>query len=57
MADYSGYNDKHANARDRKREKRVTGNLMRGERSVFEIQKAQQNRDRRTVRKANKTDE
>ena len=34
-----GY-DRHANQRDRKRDKRQRDKLMRGNRSVFEIQKA-----------------
>lgn len=32
--------DRHASQRDKKREKRVIDRLMRGNRSVFEIQKA-----------------
>jgi hypothetical protein len=51
MADYSGNVDRHAAARDRKRKKKVNGALMRGERSVFEMQKAQRKRDRDTIRK------
>ena len=32
--------DRHANARDRKRERAKEAKVMRGNRSVFEIQKA-----------------
>lgn len=46
MKDYSQYgDDRHANARDRKREKREQDARMRGNRSVFEMQKAQAKRD------------
>jgi hypothetical protein len=38
--------DRHANQRDKKRERRQTNKLMRGNRSVFEIQKAIEKRGR-----------
>jgi hypothetical protein len=47
MKDYSEYDDSHAKSRDKKHDKRVEQKLMRGNRSVFEIEKSQQNRDRR----------
>lgn len=44
MAGMKDYNradgDRHANQRDKKRDKRMQQRLMRGNRSVFEIQKA-----------------
>lgn len=36
----SQYTDRHANARDRKRKRAIEKKAMRGNRSVFEIQKA-----------------
>lgn len=51
MNDYSGYVDRHANVRDRKLKRREREARMRGERSVFEMLKAQQARDRATLRK------
>lgn len=52
--DYSHYQDAdgHANSRDRKNKRKHQDRLMRGNRSVFEIQKAQAKRDRNT-RKGN----
>ena len=52
MKDYSEYqsSDRHANQRDRKREKREQDKRMRGNRSVFEMQKAQRKRDERKLR-------
>lgn len=50
MKDYSEFTDKHASQRDRKQQKRVDGRLMRGNRSVFEMEKAQHKRDRKTIR-------
>jgi hypothetical protein len=51
MNDYSQYQsaDRHASQRDRKRAKREQDARMRGNRSVFEMQKAQVKRDKRTI--------
>lgn len=46
--------DRHADKRDRKRDKRVKSSLMRGNRSVFEIQKAIVKRGRQAREKGEK---
>lgn len=51
MSDFSHYQgDKHANARDRKRARREIDGRMRGNRSVFEIEKAILKRSQRRVK-------
>jgi hypothetical protein len=38
--DYSQYQDRHSTYRDRKLEKRSRQKLLRGNRSIFEVEKA-----------------
>ena len=48
MKDYSSYSDEHASYRDKKREKKLTEKLMRGNRSVFEMEKSIVKRSKQT---------
>ena len=48
---YEDYDDRHASGRERKKERKRVDSVMRGGRSVFEIQKAQVKRARDARRK------
>jgi hypothetical protein len=50
---YEDYDDRHAKGRETKKERERTDSVMRGGRSVFEIQKSQLKRARSARRKEN----